>query len=347
MSVDDAGGGARGRKPSLTTAHRVAADRIWGVSLNDEIPLGGSTSLNVLGTSGTGPVVVRVHRHHVTEERVVALQLAREGVAEAGLPVAPPRLGRGGERTVTLRATVMEVEQYVANDEKMDAIDRIRRSMPLFAHLHEALRELELPAAADDLQFANFVPAVGIEQATAAGTDRIRAIDGALTPLADRADELARRLADAQRALAPIEPQWCHGDFWDDNVLFRHDAVALVADFGFMNRRPRVDDLALTLYFTLLHLGLGALDDAAFSRAGELVRSYDAAARLALSEVELGALPLAIARQPLWSFAVWAAQLDDPAAVRAHLEDHEQALHLGELILDDLAHWPGRLRPPP
>jgi hypothetical protein len=40
-----------------------------------------------------------------------------------------------------------------------------------------------------------------------------------------------------------------------------------------------------------------------------------------------------VARQPLWSIAVWAAQLDDPDAVRAHLDGHEVAIERAERML--------------
>jgi Ser/Thr protein kinase RdoA (MazF antagonist) len=44
--------------------------------------------------------------------------------------------------------------------------------------------------------------------------------------------------------------QLAHGDFWDNNVLFRSGRVVSVTDFDFMGVRPRIDDLALTLYHT-------------------------------------------------------------------------------------------------
>jgi Ser/Thr protein kinase RdoA (MazF antagonist) len=44
--------------------------------------------------------------------------------------------------------------------------------------------------------------------------------------------------------------QLVHGDFWDGNVYVRAEKLVAVADLDFMGNRPRVDDLALTLYFT-------------------------------------------------------------------------------------------------
>jgi Ser/Thr protein kinase RdoA (MazF antagonist) len=118
-------------------------------------------------------------------------------------------------------------------------------------------------------------------------------------------------------------------------VLFRGGELVLVADFGFMNRRPRVDDLALTLYFTLWELDSAGVNNPADVLA-RLLDAYDRAAQQQLSDPEREALPLALARQPLWSIGVWAAQLDDPEEVQAHLHGHENALRLAERVLIDL-----------
>ena len=235
----------------------------------------------------------------------------------------------------------MEVERFVESDAKMDSLGRIGLAMPMLARLHDALASSHLPEAADHLRFGNYVAATNLMAATAEGSSRIRALDGSpddLADMADMADALARELSEAQGSLADLEDQWCHGDYWDNNVLFRDDQVALVADFGFMNRRPRVDDLALTLYFTLWELDLaGYVDPSGALRA--LVDAYDDAARRPLSDAERAVLPLALARQPLWSIAVWAAQLDVPEAVKAHLHGHETALRLAEHIVADLSRW--------
>lgn len=178
---------------------------------------------------------------------------------------------------------------------------------------------------------------------TGRGTERMRRLDLALHPMADTADRLARELPEAATELPPLEDQWCHGDFWHDNVLFRGDDVALVADYGFMNRRPRIDDLALTLHFTACEIdaaGAGRPSDV----LARLVDAYDGSAEQPLSDAERDALPLALARQPLWSIGAWAAQLDDPAEVRAHLHGHESALRFAEQVLADLDRWRRALR---
>jgi homoserine kinase type II len=156
-------------------------------------------------------------------------------------------------------------------------------------------------------------------QAVAAGTGRIRAWrpTPAEARLADLADQLAGTLAAQEQELTvPARRQLVHGDFWDNNVLFRGRRVALVTDFDFLGERPRADDLALTLYFTSVGITDITRDPA---RLTGLVAAYETGLGTRLSPHERAAIPLAIARQPLWSIATWVALLDDQDAARRHL----------------------------
>ena len=77
--------------------------------------------------------------------------------------------------------------------------------------------------------------------------------------------------------------------------------VALVADFDFIRERTRIDDLALTLYFTCLKFLEHPLSDDYLQRVSSLVAAYDSGLDHPLTSEERAALPLAIIRQPLWS----------------------------------------------
>lgn len=337
--MDDAGGGGRGLRPSLTPELTAAVKQTWGLDLEGASPLDGSTGLNLVVETSVPPVVVRVHRRHVTAARVEALQIARETAASGGVPTAWTIFGRLGERHVTVDGCVIEVEPFVESDASMDTRGRIRQAMPMFGRLHDALASARLPEAADDLRFGNYVPATDITSRTAEGARRIRTLDVSLHQVADTAEALAHDVARAHSTIGPpLENQWCHGDYWDSNVLFRQGEIVLVADFGFMNRRPRIDDLALTLYFTLWDLDAAGHSDPR-SELAALVDAYDSGTQRPLSNVEREALPIALARQPLWSIGVWAAQLDDPIAVAAHLQGHEKALQRAANILKDFEYW--------
>ena len=122
---------------------------------------------------------------------------------------------------------------------------------------------------------------------------------------------------DAERDLVPGLPrQLVHGDFWDNNVLFADGQVALVTDLDFMGERARIDDLALTLFFAALELAPDVASGEGLRSLRVLVDAYDSGLDLRLTNDERAALPLAMARQPLWSAGRWLALLDTEATAR-------------------------------
>ena len=78
-----------------------------------------------------------------------------------------------------------------------------------------------------------------------------------------------------------------------------------------MGERPRIDNLALTLYFTCLKFLEHPLSDDYLQRVSSLVTAYDSGLDHPLTSEERAALPLAIIRQPLWSVGGWVALLDE------------------------------------
>jgi homoserine kinase type II len=262
-------------------------------------------------------------------------------VAEAGLPTALPVCGRLGERCITVGEPriVIEVEEFIASDGKMDSLVRIRRALPVLGRLHDALNSTDLPEAAADVEFANYLSATEATTKTTAGVRRIRSLDRDLHALASQTERLVDDLdAATGNASDELPSQWCHGDYWDNNVLFEGEDVVLIADFGFMGRRPRVDDVALTLYFTLWELVTSGHGEP-LDTIVDLVAAYDSGTRRPLTPAERVALPLAVARQPLWSIGVWAAELDDANTVGAHLLGHELAISIGQEIVSNLDRW--------
>lgn len=315
--MDDAGGGRRGERAALSPDLARFLRRHWGVrpaGVGSDI--GGSVNLNLLVTDGRSPLVARVYRPFVTAGRVAALQSVRGHLAVGGIPCPEPIPARGGGTVEIWAGRAVEVEPYVDAPAAMNTLPRIRAGLAVLGRSHALLRTFPPTPETATPRFANHVPAAGLVAAVAAGTRRIRRWRP--TPpearLADIADELAEFLA--TREDTGLRRQLVHGDFWDDNIGFRAGRIALVTDFDFAGVRPPVDDLALTLFFTSVDITDVAGDP---GQLRELVGGYEQGLGARLGDGERAAIPLAMARQPLWSVAVWVAMLDGEPAARRHL----------------------------
>jgi Ser/Thr protein kinase RdoA (MazF antagonist) len=318
--MDDAAAGQRGTRAISSVDLEQFLRAHWGVWPAAAVPdLGGSSTLNLLVTDNRSLRVARVYRPFVTGQRVAALQAVRCHLASHGVPCAEPIPALGGRRWDTFQGRAVEVEPYVAAPAAMHTLARVRTGLAVLGRIHALLQAFSSSPAAAAPRFANYVAATGLVQAVAAGTRRIRAWRP--TPpearLADLADRLADTLAGSEQDRpAPLPRQLVHGDFWDNNVRFGHRQVALVTDFDFLGERPRTDDLALTLYYTSVDIVDITSDPV---QLADLVGAYEAGLGTRLHQHERAALPLAIARQPLWSIAVWVALLDNQDTARRHL----------------------------
>jgi homoserine kinase type II len=318
--VDDAAGGQRGRRATISADLVAFLHAHWGVRPAGAAPdLGGSANLNLLVTDGSSLRVARIYRPFVTGQRIAALQAVRRHLAQHGVPCVEPVPTRTSHDWETFQGRGVEIEPYVAAPAAMNTLATVRTGLVVLGRIHAVLQAFPSDPAVAAPRFANYVAADGLAEAVAAGTRRIRAWRPNLEEarLADYADQLARTLArNEQDRPAPTYRQLVHGDFWDNNVRFRDGQVVLVTDFDFLGERPRKDDLALTLYYTSIDISDITRDPAQLTG---LVGAYEAGLGSRLSPHERASIPLAMARQPLWSIAVWVAHLDSEATARRHL----------------------------
>ena len=250
--MDDADQGARGLRARPGPALLHALREHWGLGGSaGAVDLGGSSSLNLLVDAAEGRYVARVHRPHLTPERLAAIHQARTALRAGGVPCAPPVPTLDGAPWISLKGRLVEVEPYVEHDAKLDTWERLATGMPVLARAHNLLGRLEAGEAGRRPRFANHLEPAEVPSTVRRGTGRI----GAWGPthaerrLAAVAEELAELVTEAEAGLGSRLPrQLVHGDFWDNNVLFRHGRPVLVADFDFMGERARIDDLALTLH---------------------------------------------------------------------------------------------------
>jgi len=263
--------------------------------------LGGSSNLNLLVADSDARYVVRVYRPWVTAARLAAIQRARQALDQGGVSCPQPIPTRDGARWVSLDGRLVEVEGYVEHDATMDSWERLALGLPVLGRVHTLLRPLRVGADGSEAPAANTVAAPEALAWTRRGTRRIRAWDPspAEARLAAAAEELARLVDAAERAAGPLPRQLVHGDFWDNNVFFRAGRPVLVTDLDFMGERPRIDDLALTLYYTNSTFADDQVSDGRVRRLRRLVDAYNSGLGAPLTEAERRALPLALARAPL------------------------------------------------
>jgi Ser/Thr protein kinase RdoA (MazF antagonist) len=308
----------------------------------ETVDLGGSSSLNLLVGEADRRYVARVHRPHVTPERLGAIHQARRALLAGGVPCAPPVPTSQGAAWMEFEGRLVEVEAYVDHDAVMDCWRRLEAGMSLLASTHNLLRQLEVGEEGRRPRFANHLASADVAASVRQGTERIRGWEP--TPaerrLAAVAEELAELVTQAEAGLvARLPRQLVHGDFWDDNVLLRGGRPVLLADFDFMGERARIDDLALTLHCARADLGSEGDPAQERARLGRLVASYDAGLEPPLSAAERAALPMAMARQPLSSIGGWVARLDDAAAARRHAAGVGPELVAARQLMLELGRW--------
>lgn len=337
--------GGRDRDGRLTASDALVAELCRSFGLDPPAAwsdLGGSWTTNLrLDWPSRDPLVVRLHRGSTSPARLAAVQAARQAVAAAGIPtiVAIPA-SDGAPFVVPGNGRPAELERYVRWNQRMNTAPRLEAGFAVLGRVHDALRTSRIPAAASATDYANHLHSEQAVAATRRGAERIRGWqDAGLTQLAERGVRHIDAVAAAEEPLRSGQlSQLVHGDFWDNNVLYRDGVLAAVIDFDFMGERPRIDDLALTLYFFLLEPGRDLPTAADRAQVRRFVDAYDAGTTLPLSADERAALPLAIARQPAWSFGRWVNQLDEVGA-RAHLSHVAAELPVAETIMAELGPW--------
>jgi homoserine kinase type II len=290
---------------------------------------------------GQDALAARIHRGHTSSARLAAIQAARDAVALAGVPAVGFKTAPDGASFIQLEGgRLAELEHYVEWNGQMNTVPLLEQGFAILARVHDALRTASIPDAGRTVIYANHIYSEEAAAATHRGSERIRSWnDFVLSRFADR---VSRHIDAVDAAEAPLRsgqvPQIVHADFWDNNVLFREGRLVALLDFDFMAERPRIDDLALTVYFYLLDPHRGFPTAADRWQLRRFVDAYDSATSMKLSVEERVALPLAIARQPAWSVGRWINDLDEPRA-REHAEYAVGELPVAQAVLAELPLW--------
>jgi Ser/Thr protein kinase RdoA (MazF antagonist) len=337
--MDDAAGGRRGLRAIPSPALFAAVRERYGIdSAEGVVDLGGSSSLNLRIADSDDTYVLRVYRPYVTEARLDDIGRVRHELTKRGVHCSEIVLTRDSCAWICLDDRLVEVERYVEHDANMDSWERLEAGLPVLGRIHSILRDIEVGAGGRRPLFANCIESDDVVAATLRGAQRIRGWGPTLREqrLAANAEELARLVFAAERDFAPHLPrQLVHGDFWDNNVFFRAGGVVHVADFDFMGERARIDDLALTLYFASLKYLAFPVSDHQLYKLRTLVDAYERG----LNEPLTMALPLAMARQPLWSIGGWVATLDCEESARKHAAATYSEIEWALSLMHELDRW--------
>jgi homoserine kinase type II len=155
---------------------------------------------------------------------------------------------------------------------------------------------------------------------------------------ADQIEALAHAVSTAERPfLGQLPRQLLHGDFWHNNVLVRDGQPVAILDLDFMEEGPRIDDLALVLYYAYPSVQREHGAATAPQVLATLAQTYSEALEPAFSGVERSALPIAIARTCLHftrHLSLRVGEAEQPV-VEANLEELARGLDL----VHELGRW--------
>ncbi|MBP3962981.1 phosphotransferase enzyme family protein [Paenibacillus lignilyticus] len=295
--------------------------------------------MNLLVSYREKPHVVRIYLPSVSLERLEGIQQAMVAL-QGKVPCAVLLPTCDGQTHCAWEDRFITAEEFVPSNGTMDTWERLTIGLPQLGRIHSIFSSLSLHHDVGHKPFANHIPAETALSMTRKGVARMRAWTN-LTEheqlVADTAEELAERLDKLEQRL-PC--QLVHGNCWDNNVLFQDDRLVLVGDFDFMGMRPRIDDVALTFYFADAKYSLFTPDNGnRFIRFRKLLQAYNEGLDIPLSADERAALPLAMARQPLWGIGGWVTRLEDSDAARNYASDMLWYVKWGLSIVDSLDEW--------
>ncbi len=343
MSQDNAGRGLRGTRAAVSAALISLLQHEYGFAQIEEcIDLGGSSNLNLCFRCREGQFIARVYRPYVSAGRLQAIQTTREHLNRGGIPCARLVNTQNGGGLATLDGRMVEVENFVPSDTAMDTPEKIAAAMPWMGRMHGLLAELPEDAEADMPLFANHIEPADVLKGVARGIARVHAWNPSSSELAlcNMVEEAARQVVQAEHPYLPaLRRQRTHGDFWDNNVFFQDEKVVLIADFDYMGRSARTDDLARTLYFATASVWTKQDENRILRFACALAEAYNSTASPQLNRIERMSLPAAIARQPLWWAGRWLPTLDNQALAREGFAGMQQEIEISHCILNNLQKW--------
>jgi Ser/Thr protein kinase RdoA (MazF antagonist) len=285
--------------------------RLGSVSLVRD--LGGAYNLNLLLQTERGKYVLRVYRPWVTQLRLSQLHQVKRFLAHAGFPVPLPLPAISGETILRYHDHLLELEPFIAHDGEADTWERNAIAFSLLGKLHAFLVTEATNIHLIDPVVSNYgTPEMLLAWTRQAAEESSQLLQQVKTQQTRQALSL---YTEAIQLLITLQEQWdktqehlprqlTHGDYGGGNLLFLHEQPVAMLDFDFMRIRERVFELAYTLYWWLSKQGQGHIAAVScWHRVKELLASYNEATFMPLTAQEIRALPLEMARVPLYWIA--------------------------------------------
>jgi homoserine kinase type II len=312
--------------------------------------LGGTYNLNALVESHQGQYVLRVHRPWVSARRLSYLQQVKHQLALAGFPVVLPISTRSGADILSYGSDpqrLVELEPYVIHDAQLERWSDYPQAFALLGQIHTALDRLPatvqyVPPAVSNyalpaqlLHWTHKTMKV-IEQERTTGRQRAGDAQHALD-ICETVLPFLQTLDRWWRSEGQHLPQGLtHGDYGGGNILLSEGQIVALLDFDFLDQRERIFDLAYTIYWIFwLHEDTRYPELAPWNRVNTLLEAYNQHTQQPLTPQERQALPLEIARIPLY----WIAEahflpnpvqtvlaLADPVAYALRIYNQRQTL---------------------
>ena len=299
-----------GPRASLSQALGEQLCAVFNLGVLDHASdLGGTYNLNALLVTSAGRYVGRVYRPWVSAERLKSIQQVRRSLVQQGLPIPQPLATSSGETRATIEGRLIEIEPYVTHDAIADTWERYAKAFTFLGTLHDALAG-SVPPQFVPPRVSNY----GLPSQLLQGVRHTRdvlekenalpAVAQALTACQEAQDLLLVIDAWWKQASSSLPVQLLHGDYGGGNILLQNENIVAILDFDFLAVHERVFELAYTSYWTLKRLELG-ISPTGFSwdKLANLLSLYNHATSRPLTAQEWAALPLEMARVPLYWFA--------------------------------------------
>jgi len=283
--------------------------------------VGGTYNLNLHIRTSMGEYVIRLYRPWVTRERLLFLHQVKRALHRAEFPVPELVISPAGEAILSHNSRLGEVERFVPHDGIADTWERYAVAVSTLGRLHHFFMQGPHRASIVSAPISNYGTPPQLFEWVRLTAERIERLAG--NPEASRALVLCRH---AWELLTLLCAEWqgtgrhlpdllIHGDYVGGNLLFEHEHLVGILDFDFLDVRERVYELAYTLYWMMARLsGEGTPERWPWTYAQEMVSHYNHTNSRPLTSGEIRALPVTMARVPLYWVGEAAFIPGDPIA---------------------------------